>query len=104
MPTYSEHNQCEVDRSLKIRNLRKEYSAGLPVLDGISLTFGGRGTTALIGPSGTGKSTFLRCINRLIEPSSGEIMFLGQDLARLHGRDLRQVRRRIGMVFQEYNL
>jgi phosphonate transport system ATP-binding protein len=94
----------EVDRSLVIRNLRKEYRAGQPVLKGVSLAVEGRGMTAIIGPSGTGKSTLIRCINRLVDPTAGEILFRGQDLARLHGRELRAARRRIGMVFQEYNL
>jgi phosphonate transport system ATP-binding protein len=93
-----------VDRSLVIRNLRKEYRAGQPVLKDVSLTVQGRGMTAIIGPSGTGKSTLIRCINRLVDPTAGEILFRGQDLARLRGRDLRMARRRIGMVFQEYNL
>ncbi len=92
------------DRSLVIRNLRKEYRAGQPVLKDVSLTVEGRGMTAIIGPSGTGKSTLIRCINRLVDPSAGEIRFLGQDIAKLNGRALRQMRRRIGMVFQEYNL
>ena len=94
----------EVDRSLVIRNLRKEYAAGVRVLDDVSVTIEGRGVTAVIGPSGTGKSTLVRCINRLVDPTAGEIMFRGQDLARLRGRALREARRRIGMVFQEYNL
>ena len=93
-----------VDRSLVIRNLRKEYRAGEPVLRDMSLTVAGRGVTAIIGPSGTGKSTLIRCINRLVDPTAGEIIFLGQDLAQLRGRALREARRRIGMVFQEYNL
>jgi phosphonate transport system ATP-binding protein len=93
-----------VGRSLVIRNLRKEYRAGQPVLKNVSLTVEGRGMTAIIGPSGTGKSTLIRCINRLVDPTSGEILFLGQDIAKLNGRALRQMRRRIGMVFQEYNL
>src|SRR5882672_6052437 len=93
-----------VDRSLVVRNLRKEYRAGEPVLKDISLEIAGRGMTAIIGPSGTGKSTLIRCINRLVDPTAGEIRFRGQDLARLHGRGLRAARRRIGMVFQEYNL
>jgi len=93
-----------VDRSLVIKNLRKEYRAGAPVLKDISLTIAGRGITAIIGPSGTGKSTLVRCINRLADPTAGEIQFMGQDLAKLHGRALRRARRHIGMVFQEYNL
>jgi len=93
-----------VDRSLLIRNLCKEYRAGAPVLKGVSLAVAGRGVTAIIGPSGTGKSTLVRCINRLVDPTAGEILFRGQDLARLSGRDLRAARRRIGMIFQEYNL
>jgi phosphonate transport system ATP-binding protein len=93
-----------IDRSLVIRNLRKEYRAGVPVLKDISLTVAGRGMTAIIGPSGTGKSTLIRCINRLVDPTAGEILFRGQDLVRLSGRDLRRARRHIGMVFQEYNL
>ena len=91
-------------RALIIRNLSKEYRPGQPVLKNVSLKVDGRGMTAIIGPSGTGKSTLIRCINRLVDPTSGEILFLGQDLAKLQGRELRQARRRIGMVFQEYNL
>ncbi|MCZ7659233.1 MAG: phosphonate ABC transporter ATP-binding protein [Xanthobacteraceae bacterium] len=87
-----------------MRNLRKEYRAGQPVLKDVSVTIEGRGLTAIIGPSGTGKSTLVRCINRLIDPTGGEILFMGRDLARLNGRALRHARRRIGMVFQEYNL
>jgi phosphonate transport system ATP-binding protein len=93
-----------IDRALVIRNLRKEYRAGVPVLKDISITIAGRGMTAIIGPSGTGKSTLIRCINRLVDPTAGEILFLGRDLATLRGRALREARRRIGMVFQEYNL
>jgi len=92
------------DRSLHIHHLHKEYRAGEPVLRDVSLTVEGRGLTAIIGPSGTGKSTLVRCINRLVEPTSGEILFRGQDLVRLSGRELRAARRRIGMIFQEYNL
>jgi phosphonate transport system ATP-binding protein len=91
-------------RRLVIRHLRKEYRPGVPVLKDVSLSVEGRGLTAIIGPSGTGKSTLIRCINRLVDPTAGEILFLGQDLAKLSGRALRHARRRIGMVFQEYNL
>ncbi len=90
--------------SLIIRRLRKEYRPGVPVLKDIDLVIPGCGLTAIIGPSGTGKSTLIRCINRLVEPTSGEILFKGDDLATLSGPALRRARRRIGMVFQEYNL
>jgi phosphonate transport system ATP-binding protein len=90
--------------ALSIRGLSKEYVRGKPVLRDISLDVAADGITAIIGPSGTGKSTLIRCINRLIDPTAGEILFEGQDLARLSGRALRAARRRIGMVFQEYNL
>ena len=74
------------------------------MLQGISLEIAPRGVTAIIGPSGTGKSTLIRCINRLVEPTSGSILFEGRDLTRLNARELRLARRQIGMVFQEYNL
>ncbi|MBY0336592.1 MAG: phosphonate ABC transporter ATP-binding protein [Acetobacteraceae bacterium] len=89
---------------LEITGLVKEYQPGKPVLRGIDLSIGAQGITAVIGPSGTGKSTLLRCINRLVEPTRGSIVMQGQDLARLRGSSLRAARRRIGMVFQEYNL
>ena len=70
------------DRSLVIRNLYKEYRAGVPVLKDVSLTVAGGGLTAIIGPSGTGKSTLVRCINRLVDPTAGEILFRGRRGAR----------------------
>jgi len=90
--------------ALVIKGLRKEYRRGVPVLRDISIAFPSRGITAVIGPSGTGKSTLIRCINRLVEPTAGQILFRGVDLAPLRGKALREARRRIGMVFQEYNL
>jgi len=91
-------------QALIIKGLRKEYVPGRPVLKDINLTIEGRGITAIIGPSGTGKSTLLRCINRLVTPSAGSILFHGVDLVGLSGRVLREARRSIGMVHQEYNL
>jgi phosphonate transport system ATP-binding protein len=90
--------------ALEIRGLVMEYARGKPVLRGIDLAVGTEGLTAIIGPSGTGKSTLIRCINRLVDPTAGEILFQGLDLARLKGEALRHARRQIGMVFQEYNL
>ncbi len=90
--------------TLAIEHLTKAYVAGKPVLTDINLTFGGQGLTAIIGPSGTGKSTLIRCINRLVMPTSGRVVFRGINITALSGRALRVVRRRIGMVHQEYNL
>jgi phosphonate transport system ATP-binding protein len=90
--------------ALAVRGLVKEYVRGKRVLDGITLDFAPSGLTAVIGPSGTGKSTLLRCVNRLVEPTAGEIVFGGRDIAPLRGRALREARREIGMVFQEFNL
>ena len=89
---------------LKLAHLAKSYVTGKPVLTDINLEIAAQGITAIIGPSGTGKSTLLRCINRLVNPSAGEILFEGSDLAKLEGAALRRARRHIGMVFQEYNL
>jgi phosphonate transport system ATP-binding protein len=89
---------------LSIQHLRKEYRAGEAVLLDINLDIDASGVTAIIGPSGTGKSTLIRCINRLIDPTAGEIMFKGLNLAQLKGKALREARCHIGMVFQEYNL
>ncbi|MFM9433579.1 phosphonate transport system ATP-binding protein [Janthinobacterium sp. CG_23.3] len=97
-----------MSHALEIQGLVKEYKPGHPILKGINLNIDGAGLTAIIGPSGTGKSTLIRCINRLVDPSSGAIWFTSEgrrsDLAQLKGRALRASRRQIGMVFQEYNL
>src|SRR5437667_2022051 len=89
---------------LTLRHLAKSYVPGKPVLNDVNLDIAARGITAIIGPSGTGKSTLIRCINRLVEPSAGEIEFEGVELVGLSRKALRRVRRRIGMVFQEFNL
>jgi phosphonate transport system ATP-binding protein len=93
-----------VSAALSVRGLVKEYVPGKPVLRGIDLDFAARGVTAVIGPSGTGKSTLIRCINRLVEPTAGQVIFEDRDLVKLNRTELRSARRRIGMVFQEYNL
>ena len=89
---------------LTLKKLSKSYVPGKPVLVDIDLDIAADGVTAIIGPSGTGKSTLIRCINRLVEPTAGQILFDGVDIVRLSGAGLRKARRHMGMVFQEYNL
>lgn len=98
------HNTAERSNFLEIRNLKKEYTAGNPILKGININITEPGIIAIIGPSGTGKSTLLRCINRLIDPTDGQILFDDADLCLAKGSQLRKLRRQVGMVFQEYNL
>ena len=89
---------------LSVTDLRKTYSSGDEALRGVSLDVGGNETVAVIGPSGAGKSTFISCINRLTEPSDGQVELDGVDILRLSGKDLRNARRDMGMIFQEFNL
>lgn len=89
---------------LEIKGLKKEYVPGKPILKGIDLTISEPGIIAIIGPSGTGKSTLIRCINRLIDSTGGQIIFDNADVSKASGALLRRLRRQVGMVFQEYNL
>ena len=93
-----------VSTMLTITDLVKQYPTGLRALHGVSLTVDKPQVVAIIGPSGAGKSTLIRCVNRLVEPTSGSIVLDGTDITRLGRRDLRNARRRMGMIFQEYNL
>lgn len=89
---------------LKISKLVKRYGKEEPVLKDLDLEVESESIVAIIGASGAGKSTLLRCINRLVEPTSGRIELNGVELTALHGRELRSARRRIGMIFQGFNL
>ncbi len=87
---------------IKINNLHKRYG-GNEILKGVTLEVEEGEVVVFIGPSGTGKSTLLRCINLLTWPDSGEIWFDGENLM-AHGIDLDHKRQKIGMVFQDFNL
>jgi len=90
---------------LVIDNLRARYTANGPeILKGISFRVDADDFFAIIGPSGAGKSTLIRCINRLVEPTSGSVKLYGTEVLSLSGRELRALRRNIGMIFQEFNL
>ena len=89
---------------LTTKDLRKVYSTGDEALKDVSTRIEGNEIVAMIGPSGAGKSTFIRCINRLTEPTAGEVWLDETELTTLPDDDLRAARREIGTVFQEYNL
>ena len=89
---------------LSIQNLVKVYPSGTRAIDDVTLDIQHGEFVVLIGLSGSGKSSLLRCINRLVEPTSGRVIFEGADITRARGGELRRIRRRIGMIFQQFNL
>lgn len=90
---------------LNVSGLYARYSkTGPDILKDISFSVEDDDFFAIIGPSGAGKSTLIRCINRLVEPSKGEIIFDGRNVTSLPRRELRLLRRDIGVIFQEFNL
>lgn len=92
-------------KTLEILNLRAKYSkSGPEILKSVSFSLDPDDFLAIIGPSGAGKSTLIRCINRLVEPISGDVILNGVNVTKLNQRGLRKIRRNIGMIFQEFNL
>lgn len=89
---------------LVLEALEKRYKTGDRALNGVSFTVEKGQVVGLIGPSGAGKSTLIRCVNRLVEPTGGKVLLGGTDIAGLGGTALRRMRRRIGMIFQEFAL
>lgn len=89
---------------LKISGLTKTYKTGDKALKNVSLEIPAGQVVGLIGPSGAGKSSLIRCINRLIEPTEGEIHLGALNVTKLSRSELRTARRRMGMIFQEYAL
>ena len=89
---------------LQVENLTKIYDDGTVALRDVSFEVPDGQFLAIIGLSGSGKSTLLRCVNRLVEPTSGLIRWNGEDVTAATQEDLRLIRRRIGMVFQHFNL
>jgi len=89
---------------LQIKNLTKIYEGGVLALNNVSFDVPQGQFLVIIGLSGSGKSTLLRCINRLIEPTKGQILWNDTDITAASQEELRRVRRKIGMVFQHFNL
>jgi phosphonate transport system ATP-binding protein len=89
---------------LEVRNLTKIYEGGVKALDNVSFKVEQGEFMACIGLSGSGKSTLLRCINRLIDPTEGQIIWNDEDITKASQDEMRRIRRKIGMVFQHFNL
>ena len=89
---------------LRVEHLTKVYDNRVRALDDVSFDVNRGEFLAVIGLSGSGKSTLLRCINRLVEPTSGRVLLDGTDVTGANDAELRRARRRIGMVFQHFNL
>ncbi|MGE3064598.1 MAG: phosphonate ABC transporter ATP-binding protein [Hyphomicrobiaceae bacterium] len=89
---------------LRVVDLSKRYRTGDQALGGVSLGVAAGEVVGLIGPSGAGKSTLIRCVNRLVEPTSGQIFVGEMEITGVSRRHLREARRRIGMIFQEFAL
>ncbi|MFP4385035.1 MAG: phosphonate ABC transporter ATP-binding protein [Spirochaetia bacterium] len=89
---------------LEIKNLTKIYDDGTEALTDVSFRVEDGEFLIIIGLSGSGKSTLLRCINRLVEPTNGQILWNGEDVTAMEPRALRRIRRKFGMIFQHFNL
>ena len=92
-------------KRLEVKDLRIRYNkSGPEILKGISFSVEPDDFLAIIGPSGAGKSTLIRCINRLVEPTSGDVFFDGINIISLNQGEMRKIRCKMGMIFQEFNL
>lgn len=89
---------------IQLEKLTKTYRTGDKALRGVDMEIPDGQVVALIGPSGAGKSTLIRCINRLVEPTSGRAILGGEDITALGSAGLRRARRKMGTIFQEYAL
>lgn len=89
---------------IQFRNVSVVYPGGVEALKDVSLTFNKGEFVVIVGLSGAGKSTLLRSLNRLVTPTSGEILFDGESVTAASPRRLRALRRDIGMIFQTFNL
>lgn len=99
-----DNNAAAADRAymVELRDVHKRFGDNA-VLRGVDLAVRGGEVVTVIGPSGGGKSTLLRCVNALEPVTSGQVLLEGQDLTR-PGTNLNRIRQRIGIVFQQFNL
>jgi phosphonate transport system ATP-binding protein len=89
---------------IEVNHLSKEFRDGTKALRDVSVSIPKGDFIAVIGLSGAGKSTFLRCLNRLVDPTDGQIIVNDVDVAKLHGAALQRYRRTVGFIFQQFNL
>ena len=90
---------------LKVKGLQKTYPNGVQALKGVSFDVKKGEFLVVIGLSGSGKSTLLRCLNRLHDPTGGEVFFYDQDISKLESsKEIRDLRKKMGMIFQHFNL
>lgn len=93
-----------MENLFKLDKLEKTYPNGVRALNGVSFDVNKGEFLVIIGLSGSGKSTMLRCLNRIHEPTGGDLQFKGKSVVSLKGSELRQYRSKIGMIFQHFNL
>src|SRR5256886_16853411 len=89
---------------IEVAGLRVVLPPSTVALDGVDLVIGRGELVVVLGPSGAGKTTFLRSLNRLVEPTAGTIRVAGREVTGARAADVRDVRRHIGMAFQRFNL
>jgi phosphonate transport system ATP-binding protein len=89
---------------LAVNGLNKIYESGVHALKDVSFAVQKGEFLVIIGLSGSGKSTLLRCLNRMHEPTTGTVQFLGQDVTHIQGKKIRELRTRMAMIFQNFNL
>ncbi|MCL6649565.1 MAG: phosphonate ABC transporter ATP-binding protein [Chloroflexi bacterium] len=90
--------------AIEVCGLTKTFGPEVVALRNVSVTIPEGQLVGIIGLSGAGKSTFLRCLNRLVEPSAGQVLVGGQEVTHLRGTELRRLRANMGMIFQQFNL
>jgi len=93
-----------VNAAIVLQDITKIYPNGTCAVNRVNLSADCRDMTVILGPSGAGKSTLLRCMNRLLEPTSGSLQLNDEEITHVAGKKLQEVRRRVGMIFQQFNL
>ena len=93
-----------MEKVLELKHVAKTYDNGVKALKDASFSLYEGELISIIGPSGSGKSTLLRCINRMIDTTQGEIQFMGMDVTKADKKEIKEIRKNIGMIFQHYNL